>query len=315
MPPVARVEKADTTAPADLTRVLQHEPAGQLACEQIAKPLGRVRRAPDRPRRAGFRHGQTSGDRIAIPDARHQLAQRPTRVGANLAPHQGLVRLGLAEGARGIAGCHLGHHRLQHEPGVQGVRRHETAPPFGGGREIAPHLRGSRERLQRAGCPRGILGSLSIDPVLELGCPAQVKAIEERARVEPRELLQVARRPSEAEIADIARQRGRIQGEAGAPDEQVGHAEIAPEDEEGLTKGIPGVFVVALRPQTGDDAVAAHPGLRACRQQHQQGQAPARQGPIFGGRVRFASRRPQTYPAERRQPQHCGLTSSALTAI
>src|SRR2546425_413078 len=219
-----------------------------------------------------------------------------------LLAQQGLVDLGVPQSTPGISG--RGERRNQPCGGTRavGVERRKPPPPLDGAPVLVALRRGYREALERLGDKPGQPRALRLDPALELGrCVrvVEVNAVEEGAHVQRDGALELRAGERHLQGRNVAVDQGWVEAQVGGAEEEVVGAQLATQGGQRLRQRMPGVLRVALGPEQGEQAIAAHTALSPRRKHSEQGQLAAlRRRP--GDRTALAGERE---PAEGPEPE------------
>jgi len=119
-------------------------------------------------------------------------------------------------------------------------------------------------------------GALLVRPALELGHVAEKESVEEGAGVEREGVGEVVARAAlerRLELADVARHQPGVEAKRAAVGHEGALGKVAAKRVEQLGEGVARPLGVALRPETGDDLVAAHAARMGRREQGEEGQA------------------------------------------
>jgi hypothetical protein len=184
-----------------------------------------------------------------------------------LAEHR-LVQTRVLHRSGAIAGPCQRAHEPERYPRAVRIARGKSPPPWGGADEVCgcfSLVRQLFERSRVASCESLALG---LDPAVELGSAADVKALEELAAIELDRITQPAavERFLEAnsvapEICPVYAQRVAI------PAHKRACAESLTEHVDGLAQRVAGMLLVVLGPEQRNERVAPMKGARRCERE------------------------------------------------
>jgi hypothetical protein len=207
------------------------------------------------------------------PDPPPRRSHARVRLRAELLAHERGVHLRGAARGRPVAGPRERAHEAEGGSRRERVRRQRAPPPVGGLGPRAARLGRAGEAGQRPLMQRREAPTRVGRPALELRRVGEVDAVEKGAAVVADGRGVVPRRDRRLEVERVARHDARRHVQRGRLDQGVG-AELAPERVERLIERRPRPRPVGLRPEPGEQPVAAHARRAAVDEEHQDRHAP-----------------------------------------
>src|SRR5256886_17443642 len=129
---------------------------------------------------------------------------------------------------------------------------------------------GDRETLQRIGDQPSQPGALHVDSAFELGrCVrvVEVNAVEERTDVQCDATLELRAGERGLQGRNVALDEGCVEAEVAGAEKEVVGAQLATQGVQRLSQSVPRVLSIALGPEEGEQAIAAHTA-RSPRRKH-----------------------------------------------
>ena len=208
--------------------------------------------------------------------------------------------LRVAERSRRIARDRQRPHQSLRGTGIGRVERRQPAPPEDRATPVLAPGGRSRGRLEQ----RAVVGrdpfSLFLRPTGEVGRPRQMEVAQKRAGVQPRGLLERARRPRDLEGRQIHLDQLGIEPQvAGAEDGLLG-AQLLAQRVERLVETAASALLLLLPPEQCRQAVPVHPALAGAGQDREDRETPR----LLGVAAQRAAIVEHRHPAERLDVLH-----------
>src|SRR2546426_899291 len=234
------------------------------------RPVADAAALSERPRREPQllgRHTFAGGGLEA--EATHQLAHTGFRGRAELLADERFVCAAVLQRGGHLAERRERGHDAARGTGAQGIEGGELPPPFQRAAMVAARSGFGRERLEHSADTLPQPAALGFRPALEFRQAIHKEAVEEGTAIDHDRGRRIAPRERIVERLNVAGKDRRIEPQLRGAEEQLRLVQVVAQRVAGLLEQAAAVFGVAVRPEVGDDLVAAQPAWMSSKKRQQ----------------------------------------------